>query len=493
MLLPAGLLLSLLAGKPFQLTLRDHPAILTGAAILLTLCLSGLVRSFDRRLRLRHYIRLLGFLSGRLSAGIAFEHALIEAADVFREEVGTARTVTGALLRLQRQLNAHVTLARALEQFGHDVDLSLCREDMAMLPPLIEAGGRVDLYIRQRHRALLTIWSIRREVVAEFSGKITETLILNAAPLIAALIFLGQVDETDHAVGSTLCALLFAGTVIAFGLTLMCLSSRKPTAAPKAPRPPRDHRAPGPRTTHLVSVLYRRLLPGQLADQLDRAFTLLGRNREDTVRRFIRLKPILFLGGLAGALFLTFFLPTRWPLLLVACPALVWFLHDVALIARARDVRAHYRLTAPHLFNTMVILLASGLTVDRVIRLMGDRPCPQAHTPARDLRYAAGLLEAGYNGTEAVLYLAERAPLPDIEAGFRLIARYSRQGGTELLELLKLQSQSLWQTYRHAEHAELERRLMRLVLPMALDLFVVIGVTVAPYLSAFSVVFGPTV
>ena len=103
----------------------------------------------------------------------------------------------------------------------------------------------------------------------------------------------------------------------------------------------------------------------------------------------------------------------------------------------------------------------------------------------RDIRQAVQLLDKGYSGYDAAHFLAERCPIPEIQSALLLMARYSQQGGTELLELLHLQTQQIWQLFRHTQRGMMEHRMMRLIIPMALDLFVIIATIALPFISDF--------
>ena len=59
-------------------------------------------------------------------------------------------------------------------------------------------------------------------------------------------------------------------------------------------------------------------------------------------------------------------------------------------------------------------------------------------------------------------------------------ARYEREGGSELLELLTLQAQTSYQLHRNGRRRELEEKSLLLLAPMTIDLLVILLVSVWP-------------
>ena len=80
----------------------------------------------------------------------------------------------------------------------------------------------------------------------------------------------------------------------------------------------------------------------------------------------------------------------------------------------------------------------------------------------------------------AVQHLAERCPLPEIQAALHLMARYEREGGREILDLIHMQAERGRQLYRDAIRGRAEQRSLLLTLPMAIDLMVVMATVVLP-------------
>jgi hypothetical protein len=65
---------------------------------------------------------------------------------------------------------------------------------------------------------------------------------------------------------------------------------------------------------------------------------------------------------------------------------------------------------------------------------------PDNDPVANDLNKAVIHLETGYDSVMAANWLAEHCPLPEVQAALRLMARYEREGGREILELIRMQA-----------------------------------------------------
>jgi hypothetical protein len=277
---------------------------------------------------------------------------------------------------------------------------------------------------------------------------------------------------------------------------MQTVSWREPAAARKKKvRKPRRNKKKRSKNTELKSGrwtrtlkhLYLDLLPGNLGLHLSEAMATVSPDGEASWTRHFNEKKVALVWGLvlflASRLFALGSVSVN--IILVICP---WILHDLTLIAKARNMRTDYRYNAPTTISSLEILLSSQLTLERSLQILGqssalsesdDRPLQ------RDIRQAVQLLDKGYSGYDAAHFLAERCPIPEIQSALLLMARYSQQGGTELLELLHLQTQQIWQLFRHTQRGMMEHRMMRLIIPMALDLFVIIATIALPFISDF--------
>jgi hypothetical protein len=73
--------------------------------------------------------------------------------------------------------------------------------------------------------------------------------------------------------------------------------------------------------------------------------------------------------------------------------------------------------------------------------------------------------------------------LPEVQAALRLMARYEREGGREILELIRMQADRGRQLYRDAMRGRAEQRSLMFVFPMAIDLIVVMATVILPAMT----------
>ena len=492
-----GLLLVSLLGIPYDLNLMQEPLFLIIAALILGLGFSSMWQSSYRESKKAHYLHFLSYLSGRLNMGVSLERALYESVEPLAKELGQHQVIIRALKSLRSNLNAQMALDDVLQVFAEKMQVDVCTEDMRLLSLMASAGGKVEEFIKQRHRSLSTQISIQTDVVTEYKGKSTEAILLSVMPFLMAFFFL-QKNVQDSCASTPVVwrGLLFLGAVFAIFLVMRIVYWREPAPQRKVKskkskidkknKKGKINVEKPNRWTKFMSRLYLDLLPGNLGLRLSAALVTVSDDGEASWTQYFNEKKVYLVSGI------NLFLISRLigtvsisaGVVLAVFPGLF---QDIALLAKARDMRIHYRYYAPYTISTIEILLSSRLTLERSLQILGQTSSSISDTHAleRDIRQAVHLLDKGYSGYDAVHFLAERCPLPEIQSALQLMARYSQQGGSELLELLHLQTQHIWQLFRHTQQNLMEHRMMRLVIPMALDLFIIIATISLPFIFEF--------
>ncbi|HZJ90087.1 MAG TPA: type II secretion system F family protein [Oscillospiraceae bacterium] len=492
-----GLILAILLGIPYDLNIIREPVYFIFAALLLGLGFSCLWQSSNQESKKKHYLHFLSYLSGRLSMGVSLERALYESVEPLAKELGQHQLLIRALRSLRNNLNAQMALDDVLQLFSEKMNLPVCTEDMRLLSLMARAGGKIEDFIKQRQRSLATQMSIQADVATEYKGKSTESALMAAMPFFMAFSFMQKnVQESSSATPVQWRGVLFVTAVFVIYLVMQIVSWREPAPAgkKKVKKRRRSKRKrsiakelKAGRWTKTLKHLYLDLIPGNIGLRLSEAMATVSPDGEASWTRHFNEKKIALAWGIVLFLFSRMFSggSVSVSIILIIFP---WILHDLTLIARARDMRTDYRYNAPTTISTLEILLSSQLTLERSLQILGqtsalsesdDRPLQ------RDIRQAVQLLDKGYSGFDAAHFLAERCPIPEIQSALLLMARYSQQGGTELLELLHLQTQQIWQLFRHTQRSMMEHRMMRLIIPMALDLFVIIATIALPFISDF--------
>jgi Flp pilus assembly protein TadB len=468
-------------------------------AILLGLGLARLFYRRERNMLLTQYQHLLGYLSTRLAAGIPLEAALVDAVAPMREQLGHHHVIVRSLLRLQKNLEAQMTLSEALDVFARELNLSVCRRDFTLLTLLARAGGRVDVFVRQSHHDLSAQINAAHEVKNEKRGQSSEAGILAVIPFVMARFILdgattasyGAVHIEPPSLAVPLAILYLVAMVAVFIFLFLLAPPSTATDAQKTKKASKTTRErPGyPPLRRWLSRLYLDYIPGQLGVTISSAVRLASGDREDAWQRYMDMKTRDLLWGIVFACLLALSGNVSWFIVLLS-PFLFSTVRDIDTVAKAHARREQYRFFYPTVVNTLYILLESGLTLDRALRMVArvSLPDAQPNNPvAQDLTQAALHLDMGYDAVMATHRLAERCPLPEVSTALRLIARYEREGGREILELIRMQGDRARQLYRDAMRARAERRALLYVLPMALDLIVVMATVILPTLASMRI------
>ncbi len=152
---------------------------------------------------------------------------------------------------------------------------------------------------------------------------------------------------------------------------------------------------------------------------------------------------------------------------------------------RENKLKQQIRLEYPNFLNSMVVLLKSGLSLERSLRLMIDSYQNNLHSHLKnDLAKIKHSLSVGESASFVLLQIAEDLPQEEIASLLQLMSRYDRDGGQEILNILDLQANSSWQLYRNAMRRRLQNKNMGLMFPMTIDLFIVIAMAMLPAIAS---------
>ncbi|MFY9130478.1 MAG: type II secretion system F family protein [Saccharofermentanales bacterium] len=466
-------------------------------ALLLGLGLAHLFHLREGRLLLTQYQHLLGYLATRLSAGVPLESALSESVKPLTEQLGRHNKLIRSLLRLKKNLEAQMSLHEALAAFTREVGLPVCTRDMTILTLLSRSGGRIDVFVRQSHDDLSAQINMQSEVANERKGQTSEAAILSVIPFVMArFVFGGAVSysrnvQQDGNMFIPLTALYLLSMFALFVLLLLLAPEKSKGKTRLSKRQEKRTRKPpkNRRAATFLSRIYLDWLPGQIGMTISSSVQLLAEDKNDAWLHYMAGKvgdlafgflvaTILFLSGRAS----TF--------IVVLAIVSVSIARDIESCSKAAKRRENYRFYYPAAVNTLYILLKSGLTFDRALRMVAKVNLVNRQTDdpvANDLNKAVIHLETGYDSVMAANWLAEHCPLPEVQSALRLMARYEREGGREILELIRMQAEHGRQLYRDAMRGRAEQRSLKFVFPMAIDLIVVMATVILPAMTQMGV------
>ena len=139
------------------------------------------------------------------------------------------------------------------------------------------------------------------------------------------------------------------------------------------------------------------------------------------------------------------------------------------------------------LFLSMLVTLMQS----RVLLPKAIDTCSAAFSETSSLAYEIQVMKAqmlsGMSAGAAIESLSSRTPIPEAQAALLLAARYESSGGSEVLQLLSLQSTACWSLCRNASRKKRERDALAMVLPMMLDLISVLLVAITPALLSLKI------
>ena len=93
-------------------------------------------------------------------------------------------------------------------------------------------------------------------------------------------------------------------------------------------------------------------------------------------------------------------------------------------------------------------------------------------------------LQAGQSASAVLEILLSDCPIPEIQTALLLLIKYNRLGGTEALQMIQLQSNSLWALHRSAVRHQLQKQSVRLLIPMMMSLIAVLMSALLPALAS---------
>lgn len=436
------------------------------------------------------YLDMLAFLSSRLSVGETLDKAFlnyIQKQD--RQNLSWSDPgFQAALRRMAQQISLRGNLAQALQVLLDNFPSPNLRPVILALPKLATMGGRLDRFVRDSHQSLMEFLALEREVRAEYSQKIAEAWVLALMPFVLAngALVMIPVQDRIKLVSDSRSQAVYAFAYLASSLALVLT-----VAISRTPSTDADCNKPGPTASqiqfqalHHWGLTLARAYQSQFLKQLTQP-----------VREALAQSPALaksYFQYKTGLIVVTLLLALVWvaagmaailltPVLLIA----VSVIQDLVLLHSRRRRANQYRLIYPLFFTWLVNGLISGLSVTRVLHEAGGlwHTSHSASVLTQDLAYFRQQSEGGRPTYWITEQLALRCPVPEIQSFWHGMARYEREGSSEILNLLVLMAANSRQLLRTGRRQELEEKSLRLLLPMMIDLLIVLALAGWPSLS----------
>lgn len=445
----------------------------------------------------RDYLRLMEELASRVTAGIHPLRALEEAPLRLRSELGQGSDLLPALEGLSAKLSAGLDLRRSLQCFEREFAYAGCRSFSRVFPVLADQGGKLDLYLQLQRDALLRALQSEEEAASERGGATSEALIMCLMPFIIS--FSEQqlpFYQNPSPAGNTAYAACYLLSILALNLCLRCIS--RGNRLPKSPSllffDPHEHRS----ATLIYPLL--KVYPSDILPRLKKAIHMLYTETEKPVDAFLIAK-VKCLFAFALTLLSLSICFSKSSFLLIF--PLSFFLQEVQVFISVKAERQYETLFWPPFFQITTLLLESGLSLEHAldlsisVQLESCQNTPpgrrgsvlknrlkksESAASVRDLEILSRRLASGTPAVNALRETAQHRFHAEIAQFFQQLARYEASGGREELGNLRAQTERLLDLHRLARRKEAGRDALLLILPMALDLLIVMAVSVLPVL-----------
>lgn len=460
------------------------------SGILFFLLLQWLFRYQSALRTSEKYLDMLAFLSSRLSVGETLDKAFLNFIQV-QDRQNLSWSDPGyqaALRRMAQQISLRGNLAQALQVLLDQFPSPNLRPVILALPKLATMGGRLDRFVRDSHQSLLEFLALEREVRAEYSQKIAEAWVLTLMPFVLANGSLVMIPVQDRIRlvsdprSQAVYALAYLASSLALVLTVAI--SRTPSTDAGFNKPvPLASQIQFP-ALHNWGLILARAYQSKFLKQMSQPVSEALARSPALAKTYFQYK--------SGLIVVTSLLALVWiaagmvsilffPVFLLA----VSVIQDLLLLHNSRRQANQYRLIYPLFFTWLVNGLISGFSVTRVLHEAGElwQTRDSASILSQDLAYFRQQSEGGRPTYWITEQLAFRCPVPEIQSFWHGMARYEREGSSEILNLLVLMAANSRQLLRTGRRQELEEKSLRLLLPMMIDLLTVLALAGWPSLS----------
>ena len=483
-------LLALPASYCFQLNGAFIACFITLAVFLLFPAIRYLLGSKERQKDEEEFTSFLDYLSGRTSTGIHLGLALEEAYRHLRNELRKDGRLHFALSRCSRALASGLSPELALQRFRHDFPLEQAELFSRLLPGLAKQGGKLDIFLQLYRDNLQKEGETRREAAAEQSSAASECLIMSLMPFIMALIGrqIPYLRLDQNIIGNQIANLILAlAAVLLFSLCLRLLAYRHKSWQATSRKLLPERRYSHPFFWHGQQIL-QQLYPESFQLYLRRSLQRIFPGDSHVWSAFLDLKIYVFL-AFPLVFFLSIFLQTAVIFLIFL---FTFFYPELKLIQSVAESKRAEREEYPLFLNLIALLLASGLSLDRSLRLLlsvlpkeGEKN-KKLGLLARDLAYCERQLKSGMTAAQALSSLALLQNRSEIAQVLHQVSRYDREGGQEQLNMIRMQAIQTREMYRLALKARLSHKGLLYLLPMGLDLLLIVGICLWPVVKNLS-------
>ena len=431
---------------------------------------------------------LLQSLCTSVSGGYSLESAFICARPTMEKAFGRRSLMAHALVRLEKSLSAHVPLSDSLTDLCYRLDYIELLPIMHALSITRVVGNGIISILRNSCQMLSELMSVSCEVDANNAGRNAEAFILCLMPFgitFALSSFTsGYMDNARQApLGVALMLLAFCISVISCGFLFTLIGSDKKAVVQS------DKSAallPFPQSfVKKIRLLLNRILPESYITRQYELYSELSCEPEKLFER--QIQKMISMVFVTTPLFITLLYLSGYPMyLIVPSEILLCVLIHHEIIQKVQKRREYLMDEIPLFLSMLVTLMQSGVLLPKAIDTCSEA-FPDTSALGNELQIIKAQVLSGISAGSAIENFSGRTSIPEAQAALLLASRYELTGGSEVLQLLALQSNACWSLCRNASRKKRERDTLAMILPMMLDLISVLLVAVTPALLSLNI------
>lgn len=446
------------------------------------------------------YKWFLELLLTELSSGATFEHAFNQTINSLTHMLKERSPFLKSLISLNQQLKAHRPTSELLQRVARRMICPEAGVFFRILPDIQSHGSPVAPFVRQQLQYIVEQLAMHQNLQSDTVQRRTEATILVFMPfLVTGLLNTSwnSASSGEPIVLGRFVACLFALTagILTLSLSTFALSSKK--SDQKTYRSKHQVLRIEKYLSACLYHCYRDLLPVGYGARLLRVIIDLGTthdlnpdSKSDWTQLFFTQKIHLIIGSMLLAVVIILQMPVLWPLVFLL-PLLIAWLQDMKWLNLHQTKLDTISKDYPVLLNLWSALLQTGLSLDRSLRISCEALQFESTTSEKthlsvqsDLMLIQKHLQAGQSASAVLEILLSDCPIPEIQTALLLLIKYNRLGGTEALQMIQLQSNSLWALHRSAVRHQLQKQSVRLLIPMMMSLIAVLMSALLPAIAS---------
>lgn len=431
---------------------------------------------------------LLQSLCTSVSGGYSLESAFICARPTMEKAFGRRSLMAHALVRLEKSLSAHVPLSESLTELCYRLDYIELLPIMHALSITRVVGNGIISILRNSCQMLSELMSVSSEVEANNAGRNAEAFILCLMPFGITFTLSsftnGYMDNTQQApLGIALMLLAFCIAVISCGFLLTLIGDGRQAVAVQ-PDKSGTLLPISRKTIKKIRQLLQKTLPESYITRQYELYSELSCEPEKLFDHQIKKTISLVLS--TTPLFITLLYLARYPMYMILPSEIVLIVlihHETS--QRVQKRRENLMDEIPLFLSMLVTLMQSGVLLPKAIDTCSEA-FPDSSTLGNEIQIMKAQMLSGMSAGAAIENFSGRTSIPEAQAALLLASRYELTGGSEVLQLLALQSTACWSLCRNASRKKRERDALAMILPMMLDLISVLLVAITPALLSLN-------